>query len=78
MESALAKVKGSVMELMSLTVFDVEWGEVVVLDVGIVTLGGMRLAAAQDRRQGRVSGSSLPVLSWSRGVRGYAGLVLGV
>ena len=41
--SALAWLKGSV--------FDVECGEVVVLVVGIVTLGGMRLAAAHDRRQ---------------------------
>ena len=39
------------MELMSLTVFDVECGEVVVLVVGVVSLGGMRLAAAHDRRQ---------------------------
>ena len=45
MKSKLAKLKGSVMELMSLSVFDVEWGEVVVLVVGIVALGGMRLAA---------------------------------
>ena len=51
LESKLAKLKGSVMELMSLSVFDVEWGEVVVLVVGIVALGGMRLAAAHDRRQ---------------------------
>ena len=51
LESKLAKLKGSVMELMSLSVFDVEWGEVVVLVVGIVTLGGMRLAAGHDRRQ---------------------------
>ena len=51
LESKLAKLKGSVMELISLSVFDVEWGEVVVLVVGIVALGGMRLAAAQDRRQ---------------------------
>ena len=39
------------MELMSLTVFDVECGEVAVLVVGVVSLGGMRLAAAHDRRQ---------------------------
>ena len=51
LESKLAKLKGSVMELMCLSVFDVEWGEVVVLVVGIVALGGMRLAAAHDRRQ---------------------------
>jgi hypothetical protein len=44
----------SVMELvrlMSLSVFDVGWGEVVVLVVGIEVLGGVRLAAAHDRRQ---------------------------
>ena len=51
LESKLAKLKGSVMELMSLTVFDVECREVVVLVVGVVSLGGMRLAAAHDRRQ---------------------------
>ena len=52
LESKLAKLKGSVMELMSLSVFDEELGEVVVvLVVGIVSLGGMRLAAAHDRRQ---------------------------
>ena len=51
LESKLAKLKGSVMELMSLSVFDVGWGEVVVLVVGIEVLGGVRLAAAHDRRQ---------------------------
>ena len=51
MDSKLAKLKGSVMELMSLSVFDVEWGKVVVLVVGIVALGGMRLATAHDRMQ---------------------------
>ena len=51
MESKLVKLKGSVMELMSLSVFDVGWGEVVVLVVGIEVLGGVRLAAAHDRRQ---------------------------
>ena len=51
LESKLTKLKGPVMELMSLSVFDVEWGEVVVLVVRTVALGGMRLAAAFDRRQ---------------------------
>ena len=51
LESKLVKLKGSVMELMSLSVFDVGWGEVVVLVVGIEVLGGVRLAAAHDRRQ---------------------------
>ena len=46
LESKLAKLRGSVMELVSLSVFDEEWGEVVVLVVGIVALGGMRLAAS--------------------------------
>ena len=46
LESKLVKLKGSVMELMSLSVFDVGWGEVVVLVVGIEVLGGVRLAAA--------------------------------
>jgi hypothetical protein len=51
LESKLAKLRGSVMELVSLSVFDEEWGEVVVLVVGIAALGGKRLAAAHDRRQ---------------------------
>ena len=51
LESKLVKLKGSVMELMSLSVFDVGWGEVVVLVVGIEVFGGVRLAAAHDRRQ---------------------------
>ena len=34
-----------------LTVLDVECGDVVVLVVGIVSLGSMRLAAAHDRGQ---------------------------